>query len=147
MSLTDDTEQNIQMRMDFSAELTGEAREAGREETETPAVLVCLTRWVRLRLRAALWRQWKTPRRRRAALLELGPLPRLASNTAASDLGPWYLVRTSTHGGVAGGGGWAGYWIKMESRPRPSHMTSPFPESLACSDGWRPPYGQSRGAG
>jgi hypothetical protein len=27
---------------------------------ETPEVLVYLTRWVRLRLRAALWRQWKT---------------------------------------------------------------------------------------
>src|SRR5215469_5255029 len=26
---------------------------------ETPEVLVALTRWVRLRLRAALWRQWK----------------------------------------------------------------------------------------
>ena len=37
---------------------------------ETPEVLIGLTRWVRLRLRAALWRQWKTPRRRRAALLE-----------------------------------------------------------------------------
>jgi len=60
---------------------------------ETPAVLVSLTRWVRLRLRAALWRQWKTPRRRRAALLELGVSPRLASNTAGSGLGPWYLAR------------------------------------------------------
>jgi RNA-directed DNA polymerase len=39
---------------------------------ETPEVLMALTRWVRLRLRAALWRQWKTPRRRRAALLRLG---------------------------------------------------------------------------
>ena len=39
---------------------------------ETPEVLIGLTRWVRLRLRAAMWRQWKTPRRRRAALLELG---------------------------------------------------------------------------
>src|SRR5579863_8413426 len=39
---------------------------------ETPELLIGLTRWVRLRLRAALWRQWKTPRRRRAALLELG---------------------------------------------------------------------------
>ena len=38
---------------------------------ETPEALVYLTRWVRLRLRAALWRQWKTPRRRRAALLAL----------------------------------------------------------------------------
>ena len=38
---------------------------------ETPEVLIALTRWVRLRLRAALWRQWKTPRRRRAALVAL----------------------------------------------------------------------------
>jgi RNA-directed DNA polymerase len=60
---------------------------------ETPEVLIGLTRWVRLRLRRALWRQWKTPRRRRAALLQLGVRPRLASNTAGSGLGPWYLAR------------------------------------------------------
>jgi RNA-directed DNA polymerase len=60
---------------------------------ETPETLVYLTRWVRLRLRAALWRQWKTPRRRRAALLELGVRPQLASNTAGSGRGPWYLAR------------------------------------------------------
>jgi len=61
---------------------------------ETPEVLIYLTRWVRLRLRAAMWRQWKTPRRRREALMELGVLPRLASNTAGSGLGPWYLARS-----------------------------------------------------
>jgi RNA-directed DNA polymerase len=60
---------------------------------ETPEVLIGLTRWVRLRLRAALWRQWKTQRRRRTALLDLGVRPRLASNTAGSGLGPWYLAR------------------------------------------------------
>jgi RNA-directed DNA polymerase len=60
---------------------------------ETPEVLVALTRWVRLRLRAAMWRQWKTPRRRRAALMELGVRERLASNTAGSGLGPWYLAK------------------------------------------------------
>ena len=60
---------------------------------ETPLVLISLTRWVRLRLRAAMWRQWKTPRRRRAALLALGVRPRLASNTAGSGRGPWYLAR------------------------------------------------------
>jgi RNA-directed DNA polymerase len=60
---------------------------------ETPELLIHLTRWVRLRLRAAMWRQWKTPRRRRAALLELGVRPRLASNTAGSGLGPWYLAK------------------------------------------------------
>lgn len=60
---------------------------------ETPEVLIGLTRWVRLRLRAAMWRQWKTPRRRRAALLELGVRGPLASNTAGSGRGPWYLAK------------------------------------------------------
>jgi len=60
---------------------------------ETPQELVTLTRWVRLRLRVALWRQWKTPRRRRAALLELGVRPKLASNTAGSGRGPRYLAQ------------------------------------------------------
>jgi RNA-directed DNA polymerase len=60
---------------------------------ETPYALIQLTRWVRLRLRAAMWRQWKTPRRRRAALLSLGVRPRLANNTAGSGRGPWYLAR------------------------------------------------------
>jgi RNA-directed DNA polymerase len=60
---------------------------------ETPEVLIGLTRWVRLRLRAAMWRQWKTPRRRRAALMELGVRERLANNTAGSGLGPWYLAK------------------------------------------------------
>jgi len=60
---------------------------------ETPYVLLALTRWVRLRLRAAMWRQWKTPRRRREALLELGVRLRLARNTAGSGLGPWYMAK------------------------------------------------------
>jgi RNA-directed DNA polymerase len=60
---------------------------------ETPEVLLSLTRWVRLRLRAAMWRQWKTPRRRREALIALGVRSRLASNTAGSGLGPWYLAK------------------------------------------------------
>jgi RNA-directed DNA polymerase len=61
---------------------------------ETPEMLIGLTRWVRLRLRAAMWRQWKTPRRRRAALLELGVREPLANNTAHSGLGPWYLAKS-----------------------------------------------------
>src|SRR5215471_251592 len=35
MSLKDDKQQNVQMKLDFSSVLTGEAREAGREETES----------------------------------------------------------------------------------------------------------------
>src|SRR4249919_3158880 len=60
---------------------------------ETPEELVALTRWVRLRLRAALWRQWKTPRRRRAALIALGVSGELR-NMASSGRGPWHLARS-----------------------------------------------------
>jgi RNA-directed DNA polymerase len=49
---------------------------------ETPEVLIGLVRWVRLRLRCALWR------------LQLGVRPRLAANTAGSGRGPWYLARS-----------------------------------------------------
>jgi RNA-directed DNA polymerase len=61
---------------------------------ETPRALLYLIRWVRLRLRAALWRQWQTPRRRRAALMALGVSPQLAANTAGSGKGPWRLARS-----------------------------------------------------
>ena len=38
MNLKDDKQQNIQMELDFLLEPTGEAREAGGEETESPGV-------------------------------------------------------------------------------------------------------------
>ena len=60
---------------------------------ETHEVLVSLTRRVRLRLGAAMWRQWKTLRRRREAMFELEVRLRLARNTAGSGLGPWYLAK------------------------------------------------------
>src|SRR6266487_4335345 len=39
MNLKDDEQQNIQMQLDFSSVLTGEAREAGREETEASGAM------------------------------------------------------------------------------------------------------------
>src|SRR5246500_5263295 len=60
---------------------------------QTPEVLIALTRWVRLRLRAALWRQWKTPRRRRTALIALGVSGELR-DTAGSGRGPWHIARS-----------------------------------------------------
>ena len=45
-------------------------------------------------LRAALWRQWKTARRGRAALPQLGVRGPLAGNTAGSGRGPWHLARS-----------------------------------------------------
>src|SRR5260370_27894096 len=59
---------------------------------ETPEVLIALTRWVRVRLQAALWRQWKTPGRRRAALIALAGSGELR-NTAGSGRGPWHIAR------------------------------------------------------
>lgn len=61
---------------------------------ETPDLLIQLTRWVRLRLRDELWRQWKTQRRRRAMLLQLGVRGALATKTAASRRGPWHLAHS-----------------------------------------------------
>src|ERR1700736_4298615 len=39
MNLKDDKQQNLQMQLDFSSEPTGEAREAGREETESSGAM------------------------------------------------------------------------------------------------------------
>ena len=61
---------------------------------ETPTVLIDLTGWVRRRLRAALWRQWKTPRRRRIMLIRLGVRGVLTKATANSGRGPWPLAHT-----------------------------------------------------
>ena len=61
---------------------------------ETPDVLIQLTSWVRLRLRVALWRQCRTPRRRRAMLIQLGVRATLADNTASSGRGPWHLAHS-----------------------------------------------------
>ena len=58
---------------------------------ETPSVLHRLDRWVRRRLRAFVWRQWKRGRTRFAALRRLGVNRQLAAKTAGSAGGPWRL--------------------------------------------------------
>lgn len=58
---------------------------------ETPSVLKELDGWIRRRLRCYLWKQWKKPRRRREALIELGVAPDLARRIGASSKGPWTI--------------------------------------------------------
>ena len=58
---------------------------------ETPSVLLCLDQWVRRRLRAIVWRQWKRGRTRFAALRRLGINKHLAAKTAGSAHGPWRI--------------------------------------------------------
>jgi RNA-directed DNA polymerase len=58
---------------------------------ETPSVLRVLDQWVRRRLRAVTWTQWKRGRTRYAELRRRGVGRDLAAQTAGSPHGPWRL--------------------------------------------------------
>jgi RNA-directed DNA polymerase len=61
---------------------------------ETPSVLQGLEQWLRRRLRAVLWKQWKRGRRRFAELRKRDINVQLAAKTAGSAHGPWRLARS-----------------------------------------------------
>jgi RNA-directed DNA polymerase len=59
---------------------------------QTPSVLRALDEWIRRRLRAIAWKQWKRGRTRFAELRRRGVGRDLAATTAASPHGPWRLA-------------------------------------------------------
>jgi len=59
---------------------------------ETPSVLQRLDGWIRRRLRCYLWKQWRKPRARRAALTRLGAARDLARGFGSSSKGPWHMA-------------------------------------------------------
>ena len=59
---------------------------------ETPSVLVGLEKWLRRRLRSAIWKQWKRGSVRFAELRRRGVGKDLAAKTAGSAHGPWRLA-------------------------------------------------------
>lgn len=61
---------------------------------ETLSVLRDLDSWIRRRLRAVMWKQWKRGRRRYAALRARGIGRELAARTAGSSYGPWRIARS-----------------------------------------------------
>jgi RNA-directed DNA polymerase len=61
---------------------------------ETPSVLAGLERWLRRRLRSAIWKQWKRGTVRFAELRKRGVGDDLAAQTAGSSLGPWRLANS-----------------------------------------------------
>ena len=63
---------------------------------ETRSVLKELDGWIRRRLRAYLWKQWKTFKKRRTELLRRGVNPHEAFRLAASPKGPWPISQTTT---------------------------------------------------
>ncbi|KAB2936837.1 MAG: group II intron reverse transcriptase/maturase [Hyphomicrobiales bacterium] len=58
---------------------------------ETPSVLRALDQWLRRRLRAIVWKQWKRGRTRYAELRRRGVGRDLAAQSAGSPHGPWRL--------------------------------------------------------
>jgi RNA-directed DNA polymerase len=58
---------------------------------ETPSVLYALDQWIRRRLRAIVWKQWKRTRTRFVRLRCRGVGRELAGKTAGSPHGPWRL--------------------------------------------------------
>jgi len=61
---------------------------------QTSSVLQSFDEWVRHRLRAAAWKQWKQGRRRFAELRKRGVGKNLAAQTAGSAHGPWRLANS-----------------------------------------------------
>ena len=61
---------------------------------QTPSVLEALERWLRRRLRSALWKQWKHGRTRYAELRKRDIGRDLAAKTAGSAHGPWHLANS-----------------------------------------------------
>ena len=61
---------------------------------ETPSELRGLEAWTRRRMRCAVWKQWKTGRRRFAELRRLGVGEKLAAQSAGSAHGSWRLSRS-----------------------------------------------------
>ena len=58
---------------------------------QTPSVLLALDQWLRRRLRAIAWKQWKRGHTRFAELRSLSVSKDLAAQTAGSPHGPWRL--------------------------------------------------------
>ena len=61
---------------------------------ETPSVLRGLDQWVRHRLRAMIWKQWKRGKVRFRNLRQRNIGVALAAQTAGSPHGPWRLARS-----------------------------------------------------
>jgi RNA-directed DNA polymerase len=59
---------------------------------QTPSVLKELDGWLRRRLRALLWQQWRTWRRRTRMLAFLGVPRGRAAEAVASSRGPWAMA-------------------------------------------------------
>ena len=63
-------------------------------DCQTPSVLQGLEKWLRRRLRAVVWKQWKRGRTRFRELRKRGVHKDLAAQTAGSPHGPWRIAHS-----------------------------------------------------
>lgn len=82
----------VQMAKKLSAYLIGWRGYFGF--CQTPSVLRVLDRWIRRRLRAVVWKQWKYGPARFAELRRRGVGRDLAAKTAGAPHGPWRLANS-----------------------------------------------------
>lgn len=69
---------------------------------EEKGIFQSLDGWIRRKIRAILWRQWKNPRRRYKQLVLLDIKPSTAKSHAFSSKGPWRMARSyAMHKGVS----------------------------------------------
>ena len=64
------------------------------DDCQTPSVLQSLESWLRRRLRAVVWKQWKRGRTRYRELRKRGVGKDLAAKTAGSCHGPWRIANS-----------------------------------------------------
>jgi RNA-directed DNA polymerase len=63
-------------------------------DCQTPSVLKSLEQWLRRRLRAVMWKQWKRGKTRFRELRKRGVSKDLAAQTAGSAHGPWRIAQS-----------------------------------------------------
>jgi RNA-directed DNA polymerase len=64
-------------------------------KSEVKAALEALDQWLRRKLRAVVWRQWKKPATRRRKLIARGLDPERARHSAGTGRGPWWNAGAS----------------------------------------------------
>jgi len=85
---------------------------------ETPSVLEDLDKWVRRRLRAVVWKQWKRGRRRYAGLRARGVGGDLVAQTAGSSHGPWRIAKSPALNYAFPNAYWDSLGLPRLARPR-----------------------------
>src|SRR6202165_3281718 len=85
---------------------------------QTPSVLRALDDWIRRRLRAIAWKQWRRGRTRFAELRHRGVGRDLAAQTAGSPHGPWRWQRAPRSTWPCQSSS-SGHSVWLPSRPRP----------------------------